>query len=142
MAAIGDDYNVYVPLGNILGKLGRIEEFRTLQSKMTKVLQQQLDVVPEDVRARILLAGNYAHVARRTEAVSELEKAVTMRFNDPNVLYNAACTYGIMNMRKEALEMLRKARAVGYANLDWAARDPDLACVHDDPEFQELFPRD
>ena len=27
----------------------------------------------------------------------------------------------------------------GYVNLDWAARDPDLACLHDDPEFQRLI---
>jgi TolB-like protein/cytochrome c-type biogenesis protein CcmH/NrfG len=139
LAAIGDDYNVYVPLGNILGKLGRGEDLKALQARMTKVLLQQLDVVPEDVRARILLAGNFAHMARRTEAVRELEKAVTMRFNDPNVLYNAACAYGIMNMKREALDMLKKARAVGYANPDWAVRDPDLACVHDEPEFKELF---
>jgi hypothetical protein len=71
--------------------------------------------------------------------VRELEKAVTMRFNDPNVLYNAACTYGIMNMKKEALEMLKKAKASGYANLEWANRDPDLTCVRDEAEFKELF---
>jgi non-specific serine/threonine protein kinase len=139
LAAIGDDYNVYVPLQNILGKLGRLEELKSLLTRMGKVLQQQLELVPEDVRARILLAGNYAQVARRTEAVRELEKAVTMRFNDPNVLYNAACAYGIMNMKREALDMLKKAKAVGYANPDWAVRDPDLACVHDEPEFKELF---
>jgi len=104
-----------------------------------KVLEQQLELVPEDVRARILLAVNYALVARRTDAVRELEKAVTMRFNDPNVLYNAACAYGIMSMKRETLEMLKKAKAAGYANMEWANRDPDLACVHDEPEFRQLF---
>jgi Flp pilus assembly protein TadD len=97
-------------------------------------------MVPEDVRARILLAVAYAQVARRTEAVRELEKAVTMRFNDPNVLYNAACTYGIMGMRKEALDMLKRAKSAGYANLDWVRRDPDLNCLHGDAEFEQLFP--
>jgi len=77
--------------------------------------------------------------ARRSDAVRELEKAVTMRFNDPNVLYNAACTYGIMSMKKEAIEMLKKAKASGYANMEWANRDPDLTCVRDEPEFQQLF---
>jgi non-specific serine/threonine protein kinase len=139
LAASGDDYNVYVPFLNMLGKLGRTEERKALQARMRKVLEQQLDLVPEDVRARILLAGNYAEVARRTDAVRELERAVTMRFNDPNVLYNAACTYGIMNMKQEALGMLKKAKAAGYANLDWATNDPDLACVHDDPEFKQMF---
>jgi non-specific serine/threonine protein kinase len=140
LAASGDDYNVYVPFLNILGKLGRTDELKALETRMLKVLEQQLEMVPEDVRARILLAVNYAQVRRKTDAVRELEKAVTMRFNDPNVLYNAACTYGIMDMRKEALEMLKKAKAAGYANLDWVRRDPDLNCLHGQPEFEQLFP--
>jgi non-specific serine/threonine protein kinase len=139
LAASGDDYNVYVPFLNILGKLERTTERKTLQARLLKVLEQQLELVPEDVRARILLAVNYALVARRTDAVRELEKAVTMRFNDPNVLYNAACAYGIMSMKREALEMLKKAKAAGYANLEWAKRDPDLVCVRDEAEFQQLF---
>ena len=139
LAASGDDYNVYVPLMNILAQMGREEELKSLLSRMISVLQQQLEVVPEDVRARILLAGNYAKVARRTESVRELERAVQMRFNDPNVLYNAACAYGVMNMKREALEMLKKAKAAGYANMDWANRDPDLTCVKDEPDFKELF---
>jgi tetratricopeptide (TPR) repeat protein len=139
LAASGDDYNVYVPFLNILGKLERTAERKAVQARFLKVLEQQLEVVPEDVRARILLAINYALVARRTDAVRELEKAVTMRFNDPNVLYNAACAYGIMNMKRETLEMLKKAKTAGYANLDWVKRDPDLVCVHDEPEFQQLF---
>jgi serine/threonine protein kinase/Flp pilus assembly protein TadD len=139
LAASGDDYNVYVPFLNILGKLKRTTELKALEARVVKVLEQQLELVPEDVRARILLAVNYAKVARRTDAVRELEKAVTMRFNDPNVLYNAACVYGIMGMKKETLEMLKKAKAAGYANMDWANRDPDLACVRDEPEFQQLF---
>jgi serine/threonine protein kinase/cytochrome c-type biogenesis protein CcmH/NrfG len=139
LAASGDDYNVYVPFMNLLGKMDRVDERKALQARFLKVLQQQLELVPEDVRARILLALNYALVARRTDAVRELEKAVTMRFNDPNVLYNAACTYGIMNMKRETLEMLKKAKTAGYANLDWVKRDPDLACVREEPEFQDLF---
>jgi TolB-like protein/cytochrome c-type biogenesis protein CcmH/NrfG len=139
LAASGEDYNVYVPFLNIFGKLQRVEEQKALQLRVIKVLEQQLEVVPEDVRARILLAVNYAQMARRTDAVRELERAVTMRFNDPNVLYNAACAYGIMNMKAEALAMLKKAKAAGYANLDWANYDPDLACVQDDPEFKLLF---
>jgi non-specific serine/threonine protein kinase len=139
LAAAGDDYNVYVPLINTLGKLGRTEDLKVLEARLTKVLENQLEAVPEDVRARILLAGRYATMARRSDSVRELERAVTMRFNDPNVLYNAACAYGIMGMKREALEMLRKAKAAGYANMQWAHRDPDLTCVHEEPEFQQLF---
>ena len=57
---------------------------------------------------------------------------------DSNILYNAACTYGILGRKSDALDMLKRACELGYGDFDWAARDPDLACLHDDPEFQVL----
>jgi non-specific serine/threonine protein kinase len=95
--------------------------------------------VPEDVRARILLAGNLAYLKQDAdETIRQLQTAVALRPGDPNTLYNAACTYGILGKRAEALETIKKAFAAGYNNPEWAANDSDLACVHDDPEFQKL----
>ncbi len=60
---------------------------------------------------------------------------------DPGTLYNAACTYGALGKKAEALETVKKAFAAGYSNRDWAAKDTDLNCLHDDPEFQKLVAR-
>ena len=65
--------------------------------------------------------------------------AVALRPNDPSVLYNAACTYGTLQRQAEALEMLKRAKENGYANVDWIRKDPDLACIHDTPEFKALY---
>ena len=106
---------------------------------MIKVLRQQLELVPEDVRARVLLAANLAYSeADSIESVRHLQTAVALRPNDPNTLYNAACTYGVLKKKTEALETLRKAFAAGYGNRNWAAKDSDLTCLYDDPEFQKL----
>jgi Flp pilus assembly protein TadD len=110
-----------------------------LQDRFISVLERQLQTVPEDARAHVLLATSYASVGRALEAASEVEKAVAMRGNDPLTLYNAACTYGNLNMKAEALATLKKAVEAGYHNPDWAARDNDLACIHDDPEFHRLI---
>ena len=56
-----------------------------------------------------------------------------------DILYNAACTYGILQKKEEALTMLRKAKESGFGTMEWAARDPDLACLHDDHEFKQLI---
>ncbi len=95
--------------------------------------------MPEDVRARVLLAADYAVSGRAAEADRELTKAVDLRPNDSNILYNAACTYGVMGKRPEAIEMLKRAKVAGYQNLEWTRRDPDLACLHGEPEFERLF---
>jgi len=42
-------------------------------------------------------------------------------------------------MKAEALDLLKKAKDVGFPSFDWAARDPDLSCLHDDPEFQQIL---
>jgi len=100
-----------------------------------------LEVVPEDVRARLLLARDLAAAGEADEAVRHLEIAVALRPDDGNTLYNAACAYGILQRKEAALEMLRKAIGAGYSNVDWWANDPDLACLHDDPEFHKLIGR-
>ncbi len=135
----GDDYNVYVPYTLVLERLGKAESARHLIEQHARALERQLELVPEDVRARILLANNYASLQREGESIRELQKAVALRPNDPNILYNAACTYGILQRKTEALATLKKAKKVGFPNLDWAARDPDLACLHGDPEFERLI---
>jgi serine/threonine protein kinase/Flp pilus assembly protein TadD len=134
----GDDYNVYVPFVNALGRLGEAEAARKLRQRLIQVLEQQLNLVPEDVRARILLSNTHASLGNEDDAIRHLRTAIALRPNDSNVIYNAACTYGIFGRKAEALEMVKKAKEVGYGNWGWAVRDPDLACLHDDPEFQRI----
>jgi tetratricopeptide (TPR) repeat protein len=135
----GDDYNVYIPYTNILEGLGRSEDAARVRQREIAVLEQQLKDVPEDVRARVLLAADYASVGREAESVRELQKAVDLRPHDSNILYNAACTYGVMKRKPEAIDLLRRAKAAGYQNLEWTRRDPDLACLHGEPEFESIF---
>jgi non-specific serine/threonine protein kinase len=138
LEANGDDYNVYIPFELSLERLGRKEEAFKLGERHSRALEQQLEMVPEDVRARMLLANRYAGIGRNEDAIRELQIAVTMRPKDSNILYNASCTYGILQKKTEALALLKRAIEAGYRNYDWFARDPDLQCLHGEPEFEEL----
>ena len=137
--ANGDDYNTYLPYFNALQRLGRTSETTHLRKQIIKILRQQLELVPEDVRARILLAAYLAYLEQGPdESLRHLQTAVALRPNDSNTLYNAACTYGVLGKKAEALETLKKAFGAGYGNPNWAANDSDLDCLHDDPEFRKL----
>ncbi len=138
LEANGDDYNTYVPYGQAVERLGHKKDAEHIRERMIKVLRQQLELVPEDVRARILLSSNLAYFGEAEESVRHLQTAVALRPNDGNTLYNAACTYGMLGKKLEALETFKKAVAAGYGNLNWAARDSDLRCLQDDTEFQKL----
>jgi serine/threonine protein kinase/Flp pilus assembly protein TadD len=140
IAANGDDYNVYIPYMQSLQRLGKEEKARRFRDMEVLILERQLEVVPEDVRARGLLAADYANFGRVDDAIRQVEMALTLRPNDSSVIYNAACTYGALGKKAEAIATLRRAKEAGYSNDDWAQQDPDLLCLHDDPEFKALFP--
>ncbi len=137
--ANGDDYNLYVPFKLIAERTGNRDLLMRLQQQQIVVLERQLQEVPEDARAKILLATSYARIGRAEEAAALVDKAVSIRPNDVNTLYNAACAYGILHRKSDALLHLKRSVEKGYSNLDWVARDPDLACLHQDPEFQRLL---
>jgi tetratricopeptide (TPR) repeat protein len=136
----GSDYNVYVPILNALSALGKADATRNLRLRQIQALENHLREVPEDARARILLASNYADEGRAEDAVREATLAMVLRPNEATVLYNAACTFCSLGKRVEALDALRKAWNAGFKDPDWTRRDPDLAMLHGDPEFERLYP--
>ena len=136
---VSNDYNALVPLINSLEKVGRVADAERLRRREREVLENQLQRFPDDVRARILLASDQASAGETDAAIMHVKIAVAMRPNDANVLYNAACTYGILGMKIDALETFRRSVDAGYSNLNWCLKDPDLKILYDEPEFKNLI---
>jgi non-specific serine/threonine protein kinase len=139
--ASGEDYNVYVPIVNALGALGKADARRNVQMRRVAALENHIKQVPEDARARILLGGDYADLGRVDDAMREVNLAVTLRANEASILYNAACTYATLRKKRESLDALRKAWEAGFRDSVWARRDPDLSMLHGEPEFEEMYPQ-
>jgi serine/threonine protein kinase/Flp pilus assembly protein TadD len=139
IAVSGDDYNVYIPFAQALERLGQADRAEQIDKQLCRALELQIELVPEDARARILLATRYGREKREKEAIEQLAKAIELRPTDPNVQYNAACVYGVMNRPAEALTVLRKVVQLGYSNWDWMARDTDFTCLQGNPEFLQMI---
>lgn len=45
-----------------------------------------------------------------------------------------------MGKKGEAMAALKKSVAVGWKDVVWTRRDPDLSILHGGPEFDRLFP--
>jgi non-specific serine/threonine protein kinase len=140
LEASGEDYNCYVPVMNALELMGKQEALRNTRQRRVAALETHLKHVPEDARARILLAGDYATIDRLDDAVRELDFAVALRSSEATVLYNAACVFCRLKRKPDAVIALKKAWDAGFKDADWARRDPDLALLHGDPEFECLYP--
>jgi non-specific serine/threonine protein kinase len=140
LEASGEDYNVYVPILNALGALGKQEIRNNIQLRAVAAFENHLKQVPEDARARILVAGYYAEVGRVDDAMRETTMAMTLRANEASILYNAACVFCLLKKKLEALDALRKAFDAGFKDPNWARRDPDMALLRGDPEFERMYP--
>jgi serine/threonine protein kinase/Tfp pilus assembly protein PilF len=140
LASSGTDYNVYIPITNALNALGKHEALKNLRHRQIQVFEAHLREVPEDARARILLASAYGDEGRAEDAVREANLAIVLRPNEATVLYNAACTFCALNRNTDALDALAKAWRAGFRDADWARRDPDLASLRGDPQFEKLYP--
>ena len=138
--ASGEDYNVYVPILNSLGKLADEGPRRAMAARRMAALENHLKQVPEDARARVLLAADYADFSRVDDAMRELNLALTLRANEASILYNAACVYCHLKRKTEAMKTLKQAWELGFRDARWARNDTDLNFLHGDPEFERLYP--
>ena len=103
-------------------------------------LETHIKTVPEDARARTLLAGDYASLGMVDAAEREASLAISLRPNEAIVLYNAACVFCQLSKKAEAVAAIQKAWNAGFRDPDWARRDPDLNSLHGEPEFERLYP--
>jgi non-specific serine/threonine protein kinase len=138
--ASGTDYNVYVPILNSLGALAKTEAKNNVQQRSIQALESHIREVPEDARARSLIAGDYAEIGRTEDARREATMAMTLRPNESSILYNAACTFCALNQKAEAMDALSKAWRAGFKDADWVRGDPDLALLRGESEFERLYP--
>jgi non-specific serine/threonine protein kinase len=135
----GENYNTMIPIANALGALGKTEALTNFSHRMIATFESHVKKVPEDARARVLLANAFATLGRFEESKREADLAMALRPDDTMILYNTACVFCLMKNPKDALAALKKACDAGYSATAWARQDPDLAILHGDPEFESLF---
>jgi non-specific serine/threonine protein kinase len=139
LAHAGENYNTMIPIANALGALGKTDALTNFSHRMIASFEAHVKKVPEDARARVLLANAYATLGRTEEAKREADLATALRPDDTMILYNIACVFCLTGNAKDAMNSLRKACEAGYSATAWARQDPDLALLHGDPEFEALF---
>jgi non-specific serine/threonine protein kinase len=140
LAHAGENYNTIIPIHNSLGALGKKDALKNFTHREIAVYEGHVKKVPEDARARILLASNYAKQGRFEDAKREADMAMVLRPDDSMILYNAACLFCAMDNVNGALNAIRKAWESGYRDATWTRQDPDLAILHGNEEFERLYP--
>ena len=124
-----------------------------------------IDMDPEFMPARRVLAAAYLQAGRHAEALSELESVVSLNEADPDPMQLSwlAHAKAVTGSRRDAVNLVARARALGreryvspyhlamacvglesvdaaFEALDqaWLDRDPALAGVNVEPRFEPL----
>ena len=119
--------------------MGETEKHKEIIQTSLKVYERYLSQHPDDARGHMFYATDLAQVGRKEEAKVQATKALELSPDDPLMLYNACCFYSQMGEKKLAIEYLKNAFTVGYANYDWLKRDTDIDLIRNEPEYIELM---
>jgi serine/threonine protein kinase/Flp pilus assembly protein TadD len=125
-------------LGQALVALGRKEEAAVAYRHQVHLIDQHLDLNPEDSRALILGATANANIHDVDRAVDFAKRAITVDPDDPMLLYNIACTYAIIGRPDDALDALEHSVEKGWGDPAWIEHDADLDSIRQSPRYKAL----
>jgi len=136
-----EDYQALGVLSVVYRRLGREDDAMRASRRQLAIVEKQLALNPDDVRARVLGANALLSLGERDRGLDWTARAVALDPEGIDTLYNAACDYARAGVADKALELLEKL-AHGKPNDDhkkWMEVDPDLAVLKNDPRFQRLL---
>jgi tetratricopeptide (TPR) repeat protein len=93
---------------------------------------------PEYVDALQLLGDHYTQRGKYEKSLRVDERLSHLQPHDPFVYYNLACSYSLNDQFELAVAALEKALSLGYCDLNWLAKDPDLRKLRKHPLYQRI----
>jgi eukaryotic-like serine/threonine-protein kinase len=112
----------------------------TAKKQIIPILEQAVQLRPQDAVAQSILAVMQAKSSERQQAVDHIQTALALGPEDPMVLQNAADVYEMGGDRKRALGYLEQALKNGL-DLKHAKNDPGSQSLFLDPNFHPAQPQ-
>jgi TolB-like protein/Flp pilus assembly protein TadD len=136
-----EDYQARFFAAQSYAALGRKAEAEAGYRRALHVVQQHLELNPDDPRAATMCAVCLCRLGRLGDGITWAERARSIDPDDAGVAYNVACLYALEGVTDKALEALEQALGAGFGDRSWITNDPDLAPLRDNPRFQSLVER-
>jgi adenylate cyclase len=127
-------------MGACLDVVGEHERAREAALRSVDLIDRQLEMYPDDVRALHFGASANAIVGRRERSLELIQRAMTLQPDSGSTLYNVACAYARLGDTEKALDMLDKWGDTG-AGGTWIKEDPDFDDLREEPRFRALLER-
>ncbi len=134
-----EDYETQKFLSQAFRSLARNDESDAALRKTIKLIELHLELNPDDSRALIIGAAANASVGDTERAAQYAARAIAVDPDDPMLLYNIACTYGILGKTDDCLNALEKAVSNGWGDKSWLEHDSDLDSIRSEPRYLGLL---
>jgi tetratricopeptide (TPR) repeat protein len=93
---------------------------------------------PGYVDALRLLGDDYTERGRFEDGLRVDERLIQHCPEDPMAHYNLACSYTLTGQLEQAANALNHALDLGYRDLKWLRRDPDLRKLRQHPIYRKI----
>ncbi len=103
-----------------------------------KFFESVLRRSPDYTEVIEILGGLYTKHGRIADGLKMDRKLVRYLPENATAHYNLACSLALSKRRRDALKSLQRAIELGYRDLDWLMKDPDLDLLKEDPEFASI----
>ncbi|HEY8009925.1 MAG TPA: protein kinase [Rudaea sp.] len=133
-----DDYQVPNFLGLCLKALGRHDEAMAMYRKQLRLGEKHLEQHPDDSRACIMAANANANLQNAERSAQYAARATAMDPDDPMVLYNVACLYGVLGRTDDCLTALERGVNKGWGDKAWLEHDSDFDSIRSEPRYLAL----
>ena len=133
-----EDFQAPAFLGGSYAGMGMHAEASAARRRAVKLIEQRLNLNPDDARAYNLGATTLAKLGNIPRALEFAAKSLSIEPDDPLILYNVACLYALIDKREEALGYLERAVTNGFGHRESMANDPDLDSIRKTPWFQAI----
>lgn len=101
--------------------------------------EKLLRAYPDFVDVLVPLGDAYTRRGLYDKGLQIDVRLTQLRPEDALAWYNLACSYSLLNRIDEACEALRQAAALGYRDVDYVQKDPDLLNLRRSPKYRQLL---
>jgi serine/threonine protein kinase/Tfp pilus assembly protein PilF len=132
-----ESFDVASMLSQAYSNAGREAESASARRRALKLIEDRVELNPDDSRAWSLAGSSYAALGERERAEESMKRALE-KDDDALTYYNVACTYAVLGDEDKSLDYLEAAVSKGYHHKEWLSRDSDFDFLRNTDRYRRI----